>query len=98
MTPEAAKGGGKAYPWADALRKAKALIPDERHWWRGPKTGPRPDGCHCVVTACLEQGSSYIVGLFERVIQQNAATWQDSPATTFADLQAAFDLAIEACA
>jgi hypothetical protein len=38
---------------AQALRDARALIPDEAHWWRGPKSGRGGEHCHCIVTAVL---------------------------------------------
>lgn len=85
----------------ELLEQAKACIPNERAWWRG-YTDDTTRMCHCPITAIAHIGNRrhklrrdaydcFRAALFGSRIED----WNDDPNTTFADLQAAFDKAIE---
>jgi hypothetical protein len=87
----------------EILIAAKALIPDEEHWWRGSHiSGPRWDDCCCPVIAMHEASGAATdawmraCDLFDEIIGGRAASWNDDPSRTFAEVHAAFDRAIEA--
>lgn len=93
---------------AECLRRAKALIPDTEHWWRGPR--PRPRNCHCPLTAIVSAARSLklrkpvanlVYDVIEqacephlRPLQRYVPRWNDAPERTLADVHAAFDRAI----
>lgn len=78
---------------AEALKKAKALIPDEQHWWHGQLIN---DTRYCPLLAILDQrrrGDS--TTLFREAIQcSSISEWNDAPERTLAEVHAAFDRAI----
>lgn len=78
----------------EVLRKAKSLIPDEAHWWRGD--GDIPEGMHCAGTALKACGADeYASRLFASAIGFHVIPfWNDEPGRTLAEVHAAFDLAI----
>lgn len=80
---------------AEVLRATKALIPNEAHWWRGPKSGPRGKDCHCIITAVLACGGSYVMRFLDAVIGWPLSKWNDWAETTFEAIHAAFSAAIE---
>ena len=93
---------------ADELREAKALIPDQDHWFQGfmgrtlPARMGSADTSHCVVTAICRVSPckpDKAVSVFARAngIEDTAvatACWNNADERVFADIPAAFDRAI----
>lgn len=90
----------------EILIAAKALIPDEAHWWRGPGSPSEERQCECPLTAirklCEDESietEAEVNKLFRGAIDVNWADdviiWNDAPERTLTELHAAFDRAIE---
>jgi len=86
----------------EILIAAKALIPDEDHWWRGHNDS-RADvvGCECPITAVrrVNVAGSMIssIALCEAMgfkTLNDLYEWNDAPERTIAEVHAAFDRAI----
>lgn len=87
----------------DVLIAAKAMIPDEDHWWRGGADIIRAGRhCECPVTAISRAGrGTSAQGTAEHAFcdaigDESIPKWNDAPERTLAEVWAAFDIAIEA--
>lgn len=92
----------------EILTSAKALIPDEKHWWRGGggAWSVRPVNCHCPITAIRTAGeaadsqgswrnSCMAEAIYLLVIDGDSIShWSDNPRRTLLEIHAAFDAAI----
>lgn len=84
---------------SEILRKAKKLIPDEAHWWRG-KFGQQ-NACECPITAIsrvinrVEAGWDAREAFRKAIGDTDISTWNDAPERTFEEVRAAFDRAIK---
>ena len=88
----------------EVLIAAKALIPDEAHWWRGVGVGEF-HGFYCPITAIhavCKGRKNPLYGVVLASFRKSIGTvipvsmWNDDPARTLAEVHAAFDRAIEA--
>lgn len=84
-----------------ALIAARALIPDEDHWWRGARD-LRDRNCECPITALktVTMDAPWKTYTAARRLFAAAAgcacvpDWNDAPERTLAEVHAAFDAAI----
>src|SRR5215475_7636721 len=86
------------------LIAAKALIPDEAHWWRG--NGIKHDDRHCIMTALgaivsgqgcwpdIADAESCLITATHNSIPGTISAWNDAPERTYLDIMQAFDRAI----
>jgi len=90
----------------EILIAAKALIPDEEHWWRGDEN-PRGEACYCPLTAIAaatgkgnfeEYRSAAEAFLKGTRVDCWISLWNGQTDRTLADVHVAFDRAIEATA
>lgn len=84
----------------EILREAKALIPDEAHWWRGLIIHPdtNPDVACCAITAISRaHGGRDEYRLLEEAVavpMGHIPRWNDAPERTYSEVMEAFDKAI----
>lgn len=86
----------------EILIAAKALIPDEAHWWRGERGGHQCKQCPITAIASVSGGSgsplaklafAWAAGLDSSM---TVPDWNDNPERTLAEIHTAFDKAIAA--
>lgn len=87
---------------ADILRRAKALIPDQEHWWQEGLSSFLPGGgrTYCAGLAISHSSDAHWQAsyVFSKAIGGNGLSsiydWNDAPGRTHAEVMQAFDRAI----
>ncbi len=93
----------------EILIAAKALIPDEEHWWRGAVDTPYSENCRCPITAIMvaagapdnnaeaeDKAHAHIMRAVGVRGFVKFYEWNDTPGRTLVEVQEAFDRAIAA--
>lgn len=88
----------------EVLREAKALIPDEAHWWRGPRGRGHSAGAQCPILAVDEAGNrstaqyKMSIAFFVKALGFDADSdipaWSDAAERTLEEVHSTFDRAI----